>query len=649
MARLTPVCFALLCTAMLWGAAGDYVVGPAGVVANASLPAPTGAGAPLAVQGATLCQKVTVPSTGMVVTWLGVYAAPRNSSLPASGLNVTLSLYNATSLLAQSASTAWQWGVANALPLPGQPLVPAGLGYICLTALNASAPVLLATEATSADQLRFAGSALPASMAGPVTTGPSASLYLMGASGTISSFPTFESFDSWPRCDPNGCSIVSGPCPLHDGWRNPATGDFDWSVHNNVTQTRSIGRNTGPQSDHTTGTAAGNYLYTETSPPCGSDVRPLTAHMLTPVLLVYRSWVVRVNFWLSMYGLGDTELHYDASFDGGRTFVLDVQPAIRGNQGDCWIPQTVDLTQALWVNDQKQGVVLRFRSVVGTNDETSFVGDVAIDDVNFTAYTGTPTPTATASTSSTVSSTLTPIPTRTGTPTVVPTATPTVTATRTPERDYVPVGIPDPPQLVSPGWASVQPTTVVVAEAASLQLTGYWVYGAYGRVDVKFAVWAENCLDQGVGSNVTILDPWNIAHIQVPTVVGRYMLCIRHRQDWEEVAVINVIPQNVNYSTFGYTTCQQLLRFNPQYCGCWVRKGDPGVPQPPVYTLPLDKPAWLLPYRPETVIFEQGCCRRGTGQRFAWQDRRPPVPLAWGVCQDSPPEGQLGNFSCPAA
>jgi hypothetical protein len=580
----------------------------------------------------------------------------RYDGLTHTGLNYILSVHGSSNNLLGQVAGVWTQGIGNVLTLPGQVSLPRGVGYVCLTSVNQTFEIRLATEYVNSTQLVFSGASVPNMTIDNSTTmpGPAVSLYAVGTSGTIFDFPYFEDFDSWPRCDPSGCSLTSGvPCPAQNGWRNPTGDDFDWSVHHGMTESRSVNRNTGPLADHTTNNASiGNYIYSEASPPCGAlpNARGQVANLLTPVINVQRGWYLRIEYWMHMWGAGDTQLHIDMSFDNAASFLEDVITYIRGNKGDAWIKYTLELTPFVWENAGEDGVIVRFRTISGNVTEISFEGDVAIDDVTIIAYTQTPTPSPTPSPTSTASSTMTTVPTSTRTPTVVPTMTPSDTATPTHLRDYVPIGIPDPKQIVNARWATVHPMMVVVNEIASLQLKGLWLYGVNEKVDIKFAVWAHNCIEMGAGSKIATLDKYNVGKIQVPNVAGQYMLCIRHRQDWEEVAVIDVVPQNINYTIWGYTTCEQMLRFNPAYCGCWYQKGQ--VPESadnqPTYTLPLNKPQWLLPWGNQTALFEQGCCRRGTKERLGFDDGQAIYPSRWGVCVDHDAQGQLGDFSCPA-
>ena len=91
--------------------------------------------------------------------------------------------------------------------------------------------------------------------------------------------------------------------------------------------------------------------------------------------------------------------------------------------------------------------------------------------------------------------------------------------------DYVPIGIPDPKQIVNARWATVHPMMVVVNEIASLQLKGLWLYGVNEKVDIKFAVWAHNCIEMGAGSKIATLDKYKYA---LPLSIGIFSgrLCL---------------------------------------------------------------------------------------------------------------------------
>mmetsp|Transcript_131483 Transcript_131483/g.227733 ORF Transcript_131483/g.227733 Transcript_131483/m.227733 type:complete len:695 (-) Transcript_131483:765-2849(-) len=654
------------------------------------LPPPTASGY-TSIKNATVCQQLYVPLGGITISQIGVHGYGAQQPISLVG-----SIYNSHRLVtvAHGSST---FQTQHFLTLPGQVLVPEGPAYVCLSSPNTTYDFKVAKEDKTGRWTVMHGfqdvGDLPVNItldASPSLT--TISLYFVGESGTLFDFPEVVDFEDWPRCNPTGCSIVSGPCPAQHGWLNPADDDFDWSVNFGQTESRRGGRDTGPTSDHGScfpnGTCpvdyGGNYIYTEASPPCGATNQEpgKVAHLMTPLLAVNYGWHLSISFWMHMWGHGDSQLHFDMSFDNLGSWVLDVRPHLQHDRGDQWLKYTLDLTELLWTYKKgmdSPGVFFRFRSISGNVTEISFEGDIALDDITINAWTLTPTATETVTATPTPSTTLTMIPTHTSTPTMVPTYTATDTSTATAIRKYIPIGIPDPLEIVNNRWAQVEPKTVIVGEVAALQLTGQWLYrsGFYEKienvtgyaarmndataqheeeqVDIKFAIWYKNCIDQAPGSGIATLNKQNIGRIQVPTEPGRYMLCIRHRQDWESVHPVEVVPQSANYTLFGYSTCEQMMKFNPKFCGCWYQKGNLADSRNnrPTFTLPADMPHFLAARGDVTRLYEQGCCARGVTERDGFPHHQAvpeqPVPALgdarWGVCVDHPGRGQSGNFN----
>mmetsp|Transcript_136526 Transcript_136526/g.236937 ORF Transcript_136526/g.236937 Transcript_136526/m.236937 type:complete len:666 (-) Transcript_136526:296-2293(-) len=637
----------------------QYSLGPNGFNSSAVVPFPTH-NTYITVKNETVCQKFIVPTGGMVVSQLAAhgYGTADHPTM------FEMALYDETKRLSV-AKGEWRWNSASYVTLPGQVRIEQGFAWVCLASYNATHELKLGTEVWDGTWYKTSGSDLAGNIS--LGTGVSAlnttvSIHLLGTSATIFDFPVVQNFDSWPRCHEDGCSIVTGPCAAQDGWQNPDDDDFDWSVHWGETESRTRGRLTGPTSEHTSCVpgpcdltiSGGNYIYAEASPPCGAQAGApgKVAHLVTPVLAINRGWVLRISFWMHMWGHGDTQLHFDMSFDGAKTWIEDVKPHMQHNRGDAWIQYNLDLTDVVWDNAKGPGAQFRWRSISGNVTEISFEGDVALDDITILAYTQTPSFTETPTETPTQSTTLTTIPTTTPTATMVPTYTPTDTQTATTIRPYVPIGIPDPFEMVNQEWMSVTPMQIVQNEIASLEFRGKWLYGRNEQIDIKFGIWEKNCIDMAPGSKIATLDRHNIGKIQAPSQVGRFMLCMRHRQDWENVGVVDVIPQSANYTIYGYTTCEQMIRFNPEFCGCWYQKGDQPLDNAdnyPTYTLPLDKPQWLMLVGNETALFEQGCCRRGSKKRSEGLDHNQAYWTGrWGTCSDHDAKGQLGDFSCPA-
>ncbi|HYE79678.1 MAG TPA: hypothetical protein VEI97_16955, partial [bacterium] len=93
--------------------------------------------------------------------------------------------------------------------------------------------------------------------------------------GTIAALPHQQSVDAWTRCS-TASDCASTVCALADGWRNEPNGgadDIDWRVSSGPTPST----HTGPDVDHTLGTAAGRYLYLEPSNGCTAKTAVLTS------------------------------------------------------------------------------------------------------------------------------------------------------------------------------------------------------------------------------------------------------------------------------------------------------------------------------------------------------------------------------------
>jgi len=160
---------------------------------------------------------------------------------------------------------------------------------------------------------------------------------------------------------------AGGALPM--GWTNETDDDFDWTA--DAGGTTSSG--TGPAVDHTLGTTAGFYMYTEASSPrIPGDV----AHLTTPYIDLTGLTIPAMQFWFHMYGADMGELHVDV-WSGG-VWTLDAMPPLIGQyqtaNADPWLRAQVNL--AAWAGSV---VKVRFRGIIGA----SFYSDMAIDDVNF--------------------------------------------------------------------------------------------------------------------------------------------------------------------------------------------------------------------------------------------------------------------------
>ena len=183
--------------------------------------------------------------------------------------------------------------------------------------------------------------------------------------GVSAPVPLLENMDGFSLCaTTTDCEVTI--CPLQNGWVNETNGTTDdIDFRTNAGSTPSAG--TGPDIDHTTGTATGNYLYLEASGGCNGK----TALLTSPCLDLTTLTDPQLSFWYHMYGAAMGELHFDVY--NGDSWTLDVMPPITGNKGNSWNQQIVSL------NAFSGDVVnLRLRGITGTD----FTSDLAIDDIN---------------------------------------------------------------------------------------------------------------------------------------------------------------------------------------------------------------------------------------------------------------------------
>jgi hypothetical protein len=198
--------------------------------------------------------------------------------------------------------------------------------------------------------------------------------------GSNTAFPPFAA----PYVQDFETGIVGTPGTLPIQWTNEIDDDFDWHVDNGGTPSSA----TGPTVDHTLGTAAGIYVFTETSGPATGAI----AHLTSPFIDVSTVTAPVLSFWYHMHGAAMGELHVDAYFQGA--WVLDIMTPLVGQQQatqtDPWLNQIVDLAPYT-----SQPIQLRFRGIRGT----SFTSDMAIDDVIISSLANDPqmvvTPTVT--------------------------------------------------------------------------------------------------------------------------------------------------------------------------------------------------------------------------------------------------------------
>jgi hypothetical protein len=182
--------------------------------------------------------------------------------------------------------------------------------------------------------------------------------------GTSVAFPYAENFESFPLCN-TGPDCEATSCALLNGWQqevNLAGDDIDFRTSEGPTPSGS----TGPDVDHTLGTASGNYLYLEAS-QCVNR----TAVLTSPCISLAGTSQPQCSFWYHMNGVNIGSLHVDIYRNG--QWIYDVTPAIAGNHPNTWLQRVFDLTPYAG-----QIINLRFRGLTGSGN----AGDLAIDDIS---------------------------------------------------------------------------------------------------------------------------------------------------------------------------------------------------------------------------------------------------------------------------
>jgi len=179
--------------------------------------------------------------------------------------------------------------------------------------------------------------------------------------------PIFEDFET---------GITGTPGTMPSGWTNEGGDDMDWTV--DAGGTGSSG--TGPAVDHTLGTAAGIYIYTEAS---GANAPNKLALVTSPYIDVSGLTNPALSFWYHMAGGAMGDLHVDV-YDG-MTWHLDVADVLSGPQQaastDPWLMKTANLSGYGTV------IKLRFRGITGGGWASDMaVDDVTIDDASTMPY-----------------------------------------------------------------------------------------------------------------------------------------------------------------------------------------------------------------------------------------------------------------------
>ncbi|XP_065198014.1 MAM and LDL-receptor class A domain-containing protein 2-like [Sycon ciliatum] len=157
----------------------------------------------------------------------------------------------------------------------------------------------------------------------------------------------------------SNCTFDTNQC----NWQNGVQDVFDWTRRRG----RTPSGGTGPSSDHTTGTGAGYYMYTE-----ASGLFYLHTATLVSKTIGRTGQFCQVNFWYHMYSTtaaSGAVLNMYVKTPNGRSKNLF---HLVGNQGNAWKQGTANIGPRYLsevVFEGKRGV--------------SFNSDIAIDDITF--------------------------------------------------------------------------------------------------------------------------------------------------------------------------------------------------------------------------------------------------------------------------
>ena len=175
--------------------------------------------------------------------------------------------------------------------------------------------------------------------------------------GSTNTVPVIESFQTF---------TTGNPGTWTNGWTFNNSGVFNWRADNSTTTSA----NTGPNVDHTLGTTAGIYLYTEASVPAAVGE---VANLISPCVTIPSSGTMALTFWYHMYGSDIMGLHVDVLYNGAWVndiYTLSGQQQTSNNAP--WLKATVPLSTY-----NGSTLKFRFRVIRGAN----YMGDVAIDDI----------------------------------------------------------------------------------------------------------------------------------------------------------------------------------------------------------------------------------------------------------------------------
>ncbi|XP_025084901.1 MAM and LDL-receptor class A domain-containing protein 1-like [Pomacea canaliculata] len=158
-----------------------------------------------------------------------------------------------------------------------------------------------------------------------------------------------------PVPSPYDCDFEQGLCQ----WIQDTSDDFDWILSVGTLSSQ----NTAPSFDHTFKNLTGHFLYIETSLPHRAD----TARLLSPQVDVNPSGAC-LRFWYIMYGPSVNSLNVYIHSDNSTAKVW----TRTGTQENQWTFGETLITS-----------YYRCQIIIEATRGTTFLGDIAIDDINF--------------------------------------------------------------------------------------------------------------------------------------------------------------------------------------------------------------------------------------------------------------------------
>ena len=181
---------------------------------------------------------------------------------------------------------------------------------------------------------------------------------------TVSTFPHIQDFET---------GTTGAPGTLPTGWTMTNTSTYRWQVNAGSTGSTA----TGPTVDHTMGTSAGKYVYTEASNGADGDV----TYLVSPCINISALTSPGMEFWYHMAGPGMGSMEVQITSNNGttwttlQTFTGPQQAA----EGDPWLKKVVSFA------GHTGTVQVRFKGTKATAPAvgSSFEGDMAVDDVKF--------------------------------------------------------------------------------------------------------------------------------------------------------------------------------------------------------------------------------------------------------------------------